>query len=158
MKFLILCALVVAVSAYHHNHHEYEEPKHFSGKAIMRGDIVFEGCVEETCKRGDYKGYGCRGGHCATICTPHGCYENRSFKQAYGEKWGDEEAHGKRFQKGGEKGQSQYKGHVQFGGKVEFSGCSSDYCNNGEVEGYNCKNGHCSTVCKGSECLEEKEY
>ncbi|VDL92207.1 unnamed protein product [Schistocephalus solidus] len=156
MKFVILCALIAVASA--HYLPSYHHGGHFSGKGAIKGDIYFEGCYETTCHKDGFDGYGCKAGRCAYICHPKGCYESHAYSQASAESWGEQEGYGKRFEKGGEKGQSQYKGHVQFSGRVDFSGCTSEHCHSGEFEGYNCKDGHCATVCKGSECHEEKEY
>ncbi|KAL7053662.1 hypothetical protein AAHC03_013583 [Spirometra sp. Aus1] len=156
MKFVILCALIAVASA--HYLPSYHQGGHISGKAAFRGDIYFDGCYETTCHKDGFDGYGCKAGRCAYICHPKGCYESHAFSETSAESWGEQEGYGKRFEKGGSKGQSQYKGHVQFSGRVDFSGCSSEHCHSGEYEGYDCKDGHCATVCKGSECHEEKEY
>nr|VZI32355.1 unnamed protein product [Spirometra erinaceieuropaei] len=160
MKLLILCALVVVASAHYYpeSHYGSAGRSHFHGHAAVKGDIYFDGCYEETCHKGDYFGYGCKAGRCAYICHPKGCYESHAFSETSAESWGEQEGYGKRFEEGGSKGQSQYKGHVQFSGRVDFAGCSSEHCHSGEYEGYDCKDGHCATVCKGSECHEEKEY
>nr|VZI50096.1 unnamed protein product [Spirometra erinaceieuropaei] len=144
MKFVILCALVAVASA--HYLPSYHDGGHFSGKAAFKGDIYFDGCYEPTCHKDGFDGYGCKAGRCSYICHPKGCYETHAYSQASGESWGEQEGYGKRFEKGGSKGQSQYKGHVQFSGRVDFAGCSSEHCHSGEYEGYNCKDGHCATV------------
>ncbi|VDK88763.1 unnamed protein product [Dibothriocephalus latus] len=85
---------------------------HISGKAYIKGDIYFDGCYEETCHKGDYYGYGCHAGHCAYICHPKGCYEAHAYSQTSGESWGQQEGYGKRFEKGGSKGQSHLSNTV----------------------------------------------
>lgn len=135
MKFLIFfCALVVAVKAYKQNYFTKNQMK---GLAATHGEIVFEGCHETTCYEDVYTGHNCKVGRCSYVCEPKGCFDNKAVEQVSSPNWSE---------------------HLQFSSRGDFFGCSSDSCNNGEYVGYGCVDGHCATVCKGSECHEEKDY
>ncbi len=74
----------------------------------------------------------------------------------HGGKYGYKKAaYGKAQKRGQAKGESAYKGHVKFSGRVDFHGCTADYCKMGAYEGFDCKDGKCTTICKGEKCYKE---
>ncbi|VDL89372.1 unnamed protein product [Schistocephalus solidus] len=104
------------------------EVKHFGGKARIQGEVIFDGCYEETCHKGKYHGYKCFDGHCHHICDDVHCWEPEF---------------------------NTFKGKAHVEGEIIFEGCFEDTCHKGAYEGHKCHDGHCLEVCNFDSCWQQ---
>lgn len=117
------------------------------GPFAKSGGLVFKGCNKSICKSGQLRGFKCRWGKCSVICFEGGCFENSiSPVKAVA----DSGIHVEIAQNGGKKKSRDET--VPLPLYVGYNNCTTDSCVHGDLEGYNCKNGLCSLICKGDNC------
>ncbi|VDK37088.1 unnamed protein product, partial [Dibothriocephalus latus] len=104
------------------------EYKAFKGKARIEGEIIFKGCYEENCHKGNYYGYDCHDGYCGRICDFDHCWQPQ-YKDAF-------------------------KGKARIEAEVIFDGCYEESCHKDHYYGYDCHDGYCGRICDFDHCWE----
>ncbi|KAL7061659.1 hypothetical protein AAHC03_0721 [Spirometra sp. Aus1] len=130
MRCILLCLLACVVGqtlAFPYQHYQPQHLEHFAGKAKFEADIYFEGCIEETCYKDQYRGYDCHDGYCGRVCDFDRCWQPE-YKAI--------------------------KGKARIEGEIIFKGCYEETCHKGNYHGYDCHDGYCGRICDFDHCWE----
>ncbi|VDL90846.1 unnamed protein product [Schistocephalus solidus] len=118
----------------------YGDYFHPDAKRPFEGQYDFSGCDEVECWSGNFRGFGCSGGHCEYVCLGNACtFGNREFVSL-----GSTNTY-----------RSTVSSKVSEAVvKVEnrFPGCYGSQCRANGVYGFGCLDGSCEYVCKDRDC------